>query len=225
MANGTIVSGCSLVINGNSVTITEGSIYLEGLIRNVDSTAFSITGQGIERVCAKVIQRIITENEDASLRDPAQNYENAGQAGAHRIKETVEFNIASNTDSDAGVTIYTLNNGELLKTESQTDDQSYLIETLARRTYDENGSYKVEGLELKERGSAANTAEGIKISVSNGKAYIKGYEVTKQTSSTININYCTATREVRNEPKVYTTGLTETAGLVSATSPACLLTS
>lgn len=207
LSNGSIVSGCSLVINDNTVTITDGSIYLEGLVRNVSSTALAITGRGFERICAKVIQTIITENEDNSLRDPAQNYENAGQAGAHRIKEIVEFSVASNTDADAGTTIYTLQNGELLKAESQTDDQAYLYETLARRTYDENGSYKVEGLELRDRYEC--NEEGILISVSEGKAYVKGYEVTKQASSTLTIDYCTTTRTVKNEPKVYQTGQTE----------------
>lgn len=203
LANGSIISGCSLVINGTSVTITEGSIYLEGLVRDIDSTALTITGVGFERICVKVNQTIVTENEDSSLRDPAQNYENAGQAGAHRIKEVVVFSVARDTDVNQGVTIYTLSDGQLLKAESQTDTQAYLTETLARRTYDESGSYKVNGLELRDRGLQAATADGILLSISDGKAYIKGYEVTKQTSSTITLDYCTETRNVRNEPKTY----------------------
>ena len=208
LANGSIISGCSLVINGTSVTITEGSIYLEGLVRDIDSTALTITGIGFERICVKVKQTIVTENEDSSLRDPAQNYENAGQAGAHRIKEVVEFSVARDTDVNQGVTIYTLSDGELLKVEAQTDTQAYLTETLARRTYDESGSYKVNGLELRDRGLQAATVDGILLSVSDGKAYIKGYEVTKQTSSTLTLDYCTDTRDVRNEPKTFTEGVT-----------------
>ena len=208
LANGSIISGCSLVINGTSVTITEGSIYLEGLVRDVDSTALTITGVGFERICVKVNQTIVTENEDSSLRDPAQNYANAGQAGAHRIKEQVVFSVARDTDINQGVTIYTLSDGQLLKVEAQTDTQAYLTETLARRTYDESGSYKVNGLELRDRGTQAATEEGILLSVTDGKAYIKGYEVTKQTSSTITLDYCTETRDVKNEPKTYTEGVT-----------------
>ena len=208
LANGSIISGCSLVINGTSVTVTEGSIYLEGLVRDVDSTALTITGVGFERICVKVVQTIVTENEDSSLRDPAQNYENAGQAGAHRIRENVVFSVARDTDVNQGVTIYTLSDGELLKVEAQTDTQSYWMETLARRTYDEAGSYKVNGLELRDRGAQAATEDGILLTISDGKAYIKGYEVTKQTSSTITLDYCTEIRNVKNEPKVYKEGIT-----------------
>ena len=215
LANGSIISGCSLVINGTSVTVTEGSIYLEGLVRDIDSTALTITGIGFERICVKVVQTIVTENEDSSLRDPAQNYENAGQAGAHRIKETVVFSVARDTDVNQGVTIYTLSDGELLKVESQTDTQSYWIETLARRTYDEAGSYKVNGLELRDRGSQAATEDGILLTITDGKAYVKGYEVTKQTSSTIKLDYCTETRNVRNEPKVYREGVTNVWNLTN----------
>ena len=201
LTNGSIVSGCSLVVNRNTLTLTPGSIYLDGLIRQVDAQVLTITGAGYERVCAKIVQTIVTENEDSSLRDPAQNYENAGQAGAHRVKEVVVFSIANNSDTDKGCVIYTLFNGELLKAESQQDDQSLLYETLARRTYDENGSYKVEGLELVDRQDCSK--DGILLSVSNGKAYVKGYEVTKTATSTITLDFCTTTRRMYGDSYYY----------------------
>lgn len=116
------------------------------------------------------------------------------------MKQVVEFNV---DDSDS-VIIYILNNGQILKQESQSDEESKLTETLARRTYDENGSYKVYGLELRDRSESDST--GIYASVTEGKAYVQGYEVTKQAATTIKLDYANSTRQVLNEPKIYQSG-------------------
>ena len=208
-SNGTIITGCSLIINDGVATITPGRIYIDGQIRLVETCSLEITGVGTEYIGAKVVSQIITENEDSSLRDPAQNYKNAGQSGAHRLQEKVVFFATSSTDEfssaesaeGAGTTIFTLENGEILKSESATEEDSFLFETLARRTYDENGSYKVEGLTLQDRKEC--TENGITISVSQGKAYINGYEVTKPTSNTLTLAYATDTRTIQNEPKQF----------------------
>lgn len=206
-SNGTIISGCALVINDGIATITSGRIYLDGAIRLVDACSLEITGVGTEYIGAKVVSTIITENEDNTLRDPAQNYKNFGQPGSHRLQEKVVFiatsstaDLATTTANEGGATtVFTLENGEILKAESTSEEESYLFETLARRTYDENGSYKVEGLILQNRNQSKE--EGIAISVSQGKAYVNGYEVTKPTSSTLIIDYATDTRRILNEPK------------------------
>lgn len=196
-SNGTIIDGCSLIINDKQVTISSGRIYLDGLVRLVDGAVINITGVGNELIGAKIKQELVTEVEDPSLRDPAQNYENYGQAGAHRIKETVEFTL---DDSESSI-IYILNNGQLLKSDNISEEDSKLVETLARRTYDENGSYKVNGLELRDRSEADD--QGIYVSITEGKAYVQGYEVTKQSATTIRHDHAVAFRQVLNEPKIY----------------------
>ena len=47
-------------------------------------------------------------------------------------------------------TIYRLENGELVA-DSTSGEGSMLTDTLARRTYEENGNYKIRGLELRDR--------------------------------------------------------------------------
>ena len=67
-------------------------------------------------------------------------------------------------------------NGDLVK-DTRSANYSEILETLARRTYDESGNYRVEGLDprIKPEGfSGANSQFALQISP--GKAYVFGYE-------------------------------------------------
>lgn len=200
--NGTIIDGCTLVIQSDEkkVIISSGRIYLDGLVRLVDGGEVEITGVGSEVIGAKIESSIITEIEDPSLRDPAQGFENYGQEGAHRLKEVVVFTV----NDESAAALYRLENGELVTSDSGVQD-STITETLARRTYEENGNYKIRGLELQDRNE---TRDGqILISLTDGKAYIRGYEVDKPTAVTVRLNYAQTTREILSEPKSYQSGV------------------
>lgn len=200
--NGAIIDGCTLVIREEEkkVIISSGRIYLDGLVRLVDGGEVDISGVGSEVIGAKIESSIITEIEDPSLRDPAQGFENYGQEGAHRLKETVVFTV----NDEGASALYRLEDGELVTSESGAQD-STITETLARRTYEENGNYKIRGLELQDRNE---TRDGkILISLTDGKAYIRGYEVDKVAAMTVKLNYAQTTREILSEPKGYQTGV------------------
>ena len=200
--NGAIIDGCTLVIREEEkkVIISSGRIYLDGLVRLVDGGEVDISGVGSEVIGAKIDSSIITEIEDPSLRDPAQGFENYGQEGAHRLKETVVFTV----NDEGASALYRLEDGELVTSESGAQD-STITETLARRTYEENGNYKIRGLELQDRNE---TRDGkILISLTDGKAYIRGYEVDKVAAMTVKLTYAQTTREILSEPKGYQTGV------------------
>lgn len=195
--NGDIIDGCALIIQeGTQANISSGRIFLDGLIRIVDGQSIEIKGVGNETIGAKVVQTLVTEDDDPSLRDPAQNYENFGEVGAHRVKETVVFAV---DDPDTSP-LYHLNNGVILNTSENGSDNTF-TETLARRTYDENGSYKVYGLDLSARGESDE--DHVYVSVSEGKAYVQGYEVTKPVVSRVQLDKSMTTRLISNEAKTY----------------------
>ena len=223
LANGTVISGCSLSIDddGNRmiVTIGAGKLYLDGAVRTVSESTVEISGSGIEYICAKVVSDIVTEETDSSLNDLVQNNDNYGKPGAHRLRERVTFLSIQSSDGDTSVVsnqnaarVYTLNNGSILTsnstptvtTISNTTSTGDINEILARRTYDENGSYKVNGLEIVNRNEC--DSEGIVISITPGKAYVNGYEVEKITNSKIHIDYESRVLTRRNEPKTYKAG-------------------
>ena len=200
--SGTIIDGCTLIISDKKAVISSGRIYLDGLVRIVDGATLTISGVGSEIIGAKVVTSIVTETEDASLRDPAQGYENYGQEGAHRLKEHVVFTV---NDAEAAA-VYRLEEGELVA-DSTTGEGNMLTDTLARRTYEENGNYKIRGLELRDRNE---TRDGqILLSMTEGKAYIMGYEVPKETATTVRLNYSQTVREVLSEPKTYQSAQTK----------------
>ena len=198
-SSGTIISGCTLVISGKTATISAGRIYLEGLVRIVPESTVTITGSGAEVIGAKIVRSVVTEDTDTSLLDPAQGYQNYNQSGCHRVKEDVQFFL----NDSASTTVYNLLDGEL-QTNSSGAETSTITDMLARRTYDESGNYKIRGLELQDR---SETSDGkIMLTLTSGKAYIKGYEVTKSSNSLIKLGYSQTTRSVVSESKMYNTG-------------------
>lgn len=195
-SNGHIVKGIECIVADNKVTITEGQIFLSGLVREMEQATFDIEAVGTYTIGINIKNSIVTEKEDETLRDPAQSFENYNQAGTHRTKEDPYYTLNDNTS----VPLFTIVDGEL-QTNTTEDDNTFLYDTLARRTYDENGNYKVSGLKMSSRDEAVG--DRIFCTLSPGKAYIKGYEVVKTANTSFALNKSKTTIKVTSEPKVY----------------------
>lgn len=203
-SDGTIISGMSININGNSVTVESGQIYLGGLIRNVPEQELEINGTGVERIAARLVTSIVTADSDESLRDPAIGSENYNFVGADRQKETVELFIATeNTPIDnSSSVVYSLEDG-VIPSEAPVEDKYAVINSiLAERTYDENGNYRVNGINLQPVPMLTDD-DKIKIHISAGRAYVFGYQVTKSTMADAELERSTATRFVQSESHYY----------------------
>ena len=206
-SNGGIISGCKININGTQVTIESGEIFLSGLIRRVDEATVTITGSGEEKIIASLETSIVTASQDETLRDPAVGADNYNLIGADRERQRVvikaiQGNMTSG-DNNSGI-LYEIKDGELINDADQNTSNplAFVDDILAERTFDENGNYKVNGLTLKN--VAELTAEDlIKIYISAGRAYIKGYQVIKNAMSDINLERSTSKRTVLNEPHTY----------------------
>jgi hypothetical protein len=198
LRDGSIVEGCSVTVQGNTVSLSAGRVYLYGLVRKVSAASVTLTGVGREVVGVKLETTIVTEVTDQTLLDPAQGYENYNQPGAHRLKQEV---VVVANDPDAAV-LYRFDNSQLV-TEVMSSQVDSIIDTLARRTYDESGNYKVSGLELVDKGKFTSTT--VAINVENGKAYIKGYEVVKPSPVEVVLDKALEYRLVQYEPKVFLT--------------------
>lgn len=201
LRDGTIIDGCSIVISGTDVKITGGKIYFDGLVRLVSEQNVTIAGSGMEYIGVKLNQEIVRETLDASLKDPASGYDNYGQPGAHRLKETVQI-VVNDPDS---VVIYVLENGALYKESVTSGSIDRTLDMLARRTYDESGNYKVYGLEL-IYDSKVTDENNICTTLESGKAYVKGYEVVKSVSMPVLVPKSLTTRLRTGEPKTYSEG-------------------
>lgn len=201
LTNGDIIEGCQLVIDGTNVTITRGKIYLNGNVHSVPDTQLEIEAEGTEIIGAILSSEIITPDDDEDLNEVASGYDNYNQDGAYRLKEHV---IITLNDNNASI-LYTLVNGQQMAVNTAEDltQLDKMNATLARRTFDESGNYKVSGLKLVDKNYCDDNK--VYISVEPGKAYVKGYEVSKPNATTIGLDRSATLRQVSNEPKTYRT--------------------
>ena len=202
-SNGSIIDGCTLVIDENNLaTISAGRIFLDGLVREVGESTVQITGVGNEYITAEIVQKVVTSIQDPTLYDPAQNTENYGQAGADRLQENVVFKCVPEGTLSNAIPVFELSNGVVPnEVVGPSSTETMFTETLARRTYDENGSYKVNGLNLIDR--KESDEEHVYISVSEGKAYVRGYEILKSTATRLELDKALTSRSISNEAKTY----------------------
>lgn len=209
LSDGDIIEGCQLIIPATDTiqkpcTVTSGKLYLEGMVRNLEETHLTLQGVGVEKIGVKVNQEVITEFDDDDLNDVATGFANYRQSGAHRLKETLEIVL----DDETASTLFTIQDGVIVNN-AASEDTSVLdkfTNTLARRTYDESGNYKVWGLNMTLKPMETQDEDYIFLSLSEGKAYIQGFEILKQAATTIPLERAIALRQVRNEPKAFTSG-------------------
>ena len=172
MKDGDIIDGCQVSVNTakTAATISSGKVYIDGVVYKFSEQTLQITGTGTETIGIMLDETIITETTDSTLRDPAIGYDNYNKAGAHRLKGLVTAVI--NEASAAPIAV--LVDGEL-QLETYSPEYDTLTQTLARRTFDESGSYIVNGLDIKME-DATDPTKYVAV-VEAGKAYVMGYEL------------------------------------------------
>lgn len=196
-----IVRGCDLIYNGKtSVKITEGQLFIGGMILDCEETSLTITGKGKEIIGAKITEEVITSLEDNELRDPAAGFNNFMNEGCDRLKSTVKFVI----NDPSALLIYSLIDGKIETQEEVVHDN--FTDILARRTFDESGNYKITGLDIISKNEGV--LDTVNMSLEAGKAYIRGYEVTKPVSTVFQLRKSTGSSSIIGEPKVFTEGST-----------------
>ena len=206
--DGDISTGCQIIIEDikdslrKKVTITDGKIYLNGYPRTFKRQSVEIEGVGTETIGVRLKQSIVDYRTDETLKSPAAGYEQYGIPSANRLKEI----LVLRANDDLATTIYIIQDGELVNQKTHDDDglMDKILALLARRTYDESGHYKVRGLELEQK--EQYEVDKLYLTLSAGKAYVEGWEIEKQTATTIPIERSTQTRLIQAEPKVFING-------------------
>lgn len=203
--DGEIIQGAQIILDGNKVTVTEGKIYVQGVVRHFKQQTVTIEGKGRELIGVRLNQKVVSYEQNPDLVDPAAGFPSYKLPGASRLEETLELTV-NGADS---ATIYVLEDGNLLNELKREEEglMDKILSLLARRTYDESGHYKVWGLELSQKNQIDE--DNLYLSMSEGKAYVEGWEIEKRTAVTIPIEKSTTTRSIESEPKIYKTGTTK----------------
>lgn len=141
---------------GSAGIIKRGVYYINGFFVLADSQTVILDKYSnipSYRIGLTINESVVTEYEDESLLDNAQNSYNYSAPGAHRhsidlvlTKQT----IGTTTDSNF-IELARVINGRILSIKSGTD-YAQLEKTLAERTYDESGDYSVVpfGIDVRE---------------------------------------------------------------------------
>ena len=204
------------VVNGvqgrcKVITTSPGIFYTDGFFVKTDKQSTSIygfTGDGTREfdtpsgsVGFSVRRSVATEGDDATLRDPASGSYNYNAPGADRYK--IDLNLGFVTDIATTKNFIELVRFDIGKVIFKTlyTDYAELEKTLARRTYDESGSYTVKPFEIDLREHLNNgTNRGVYTSdrggdstklvsvLQPGKAYLYGYEYETQSPQFLDVN-------------------------------------
>ncbi|QDK04952.2 virulence-associated protein [Listeria phage LP-066] len=201
-SDGNMQTGMEFVLdNSGNLTVGDGQVYVEGKVRNFKKQTIKLNKIGREFVGVKVEQSIITADQDSSLLDQTAGVPSAFSKGADRLKETVVLTL----DDPQSATIYQFDNGKLFVS-SDNPEMTKINEILAERTYDESGSYRVNGFNMWTEPHPTDTSK-IQLVIDTGRAYVLGYKVDKPTSTRIPLDKARDTRSVANEGQYYDTAV------------------
>lgn len=197
---------------GSSASINEGVYFVRGYFVKVSSSTVILdqySPRPSYRVGLLINEEIVSaSSENSDLYDNARGFSNESAPGADRFKISVTLFKKPLTDLDDRnfIELLRVDNGEVQSFVKKTDYNIFKDE-LARRTYDESGDYYVKPFAIDVRESLndrisnrgvyfenqttqnGNTPSDdiFVLQLSPGKAYIRGSEVEKISTSSIDI--------------------------------------
>ena len=209
----------------SALKVEEGIYFVNGFfVRNKEEIL--IIDKYYDRPSAKVgfkiVESVVFPEEDSSLYDNAQGYSNYVSPGANRLKidlELEKYSYNQITDKNF-IELVKINSGVVEK-QIQAADYNLIESTLARRTFDESGDYVVDDFSanireyLQKDGNnglynlnpVTNTVNGISeseaeskmvLSMSPGKAYVKGYEIVNKETKFLEVDKARETLDQDN---------------------------
>ena len=201
---------------GLLVEVKEGIYFIDGLfVRNPELHLYvgRFYNNPTGRIGFKVVEEIVTPEQDETLLDPAQGSFNYTAPGAHRYTVTMELveepEVPTSAEGYKFIELVRLKNGFV---EQKITNPTYaeLEKTMARRTYDESGSYEVAKFRLNARehlndgtnfgvynpepelnpdpNETYGDVNKFVLAVDPGKAYVEGFEIEATKSTFVPID-------------------------------------
>jgi len=167
-----------------------GIIYSNGhfVIVNEQTHVVEAEGNtGSHHIGYTIVEDVVTSSDDSTLFDPAQGSFNFNAPGADRYRVTLE--LSSYADADIGnaddnfFALVVTKNGKIILDQDKPQ-YADILETMARRTYDESGNYTVRDFPIRIQTNGSDATK-LDLTLEPGKAYVLGYEYEKIASTTI----------------------------------------
>jgi hypothetical protein len=215
---------------GSCVVISDGVYFLRGNFVNVYEQLLILEPRSTTpsfRVGLEIFEEIITFNDDESLADNAQGFNNYAAPGADRLKISAILSKKDITEdsNENFVELLEVRNGEI-RNIKQNPQYDVLGQELARRTYDTSGDYYVKpfSVSVKETLNDLQGNNGIFLDsqltydnntpsenlatykISPGKAFVKGYEIDVKGTTYIDTEKPRTTNTLTDQSINYSTG-------------------
>jgi len=196
---------------GSAASIGNGVYFIRGYFVNVTKQTLILdnyTDTPSYRVGLKIDELLINPKDDDSLYDNAKGFTNYAAPGADRlkIKLTLTKKLLNDLNDTDFVELLRVQDGKIKKIESKTN-YNLIRDYMADRTYDESGDYAVTPFTVSvhnslndrlgsnglffdnettdQNNTPSNDLMGVKISP--GKAYVRGYDVDKISTTIIDV--------------------------------------
>jgi hypothetical protein len=207
LKDGDIVAGGEIVVNPDTgaVTCAAARVYLAGAVHEVPQAQFTIPVTGRVTLGARLRSTVITEVDDASLRDPAVGTRNYQEPGAGRLVETAAWGFVADNASDGGqgefYPIATVIDG-VLQNRDRPPAFDGVTQVIARYDFEANGHYIVSGFGVSFLGR--NNDGKLVFQVKAGVANVLGYKVERAHDERLLMDFDPDIRRVLAEPTVFT---------------------
>jgi hypothetical protein len=196
---------------GSAASIGNGIYFIRGFFARVSQQTIILdeyTNTPSYRIGLRIFEQIISAKDDSSLYDNAKGFSNYAAPGSDRLK--IELVLTKKDLDDLNdtdfVELLRVENGSIKKIQTKTS-YNLIRDYLAQRTYDESGDYAVRSFTASVHNSLNNrvgndglyfsgekTEDGntpndnlMCVKVSPGKAYIRGYDVEKVSTTVIDV--------------------------------------
>jgi len=216
---------------GSAIKIVEGIYFIRGFFITVPSQTVILdqySNSPSYRIGLLINEEFsVASNNNDDLFDNAQGFSNFAAPGADRLKITttlIKKELEDFNDEDF-VELVRIENGEIKKFVNTTN-YNLIRDELAKRTYDESGDYYIkpfvasikeslndrvgnngiylEGLKTKQGNTASDDLACI--SISPGKAYVRGYGIETVSNELIDLQKPRTTNKVINSALPFNIG-------------------
>ena len=209
---------------GSAFSVSEGIFFIRGFfVKNVSSTVIldQYTNVPSYRVGFLLKEETVGPSSvNSDLYDNAKGFANESAPGADRFRlsTTLHKKLITDTNDSDFVELLRVENGVVKNIVTKTE-YNIFAEELARRTYDESGDYYIRPFSVSARETLndrignrgiyfdsqqtqnGNTPEDdmLTLQVSSGKAYVRGYEVDKISTTSLDVLKPRTTKLVENQ--------------------------
>lgn len=202
LKDGDLVQGGQAVVDKDTAkaTLESGMVYIRGQVRTVEKAELNVKLQGVVDLGVWLNETVITELQDASLRDPAVDTRNYHEAGAARLKVECTWGLAGDSNSGDFYPVHKMDNGVLIVKQPPPQLDNVTV-ALARYDKEANGSYIVNGMRVSYLQKDNDKQE---FNIAEGKAHVEGFEVAFPTSLRKSFPINPSLNSVVSEPHTFT---------------------